>query len=931
MRAAAFLVALPLAAQSISTVQVIANANRVVAGRTLQFSAVGRDNSGAINGQTTWRWTVSDANVASISSDGVLTARNLGVIRVRATATNNAFNEMSVQVTPARMEMDPPEAEMTIGERRRFTARFFDANGNALPVNGVQWSVLSGVGFNSVAASIDNTGMLRAISEADLIVRALFNFPNNYIPGFQSQAQVTARLRIRPRQDFRLSRLFTSGMPRTESEFRFKPSILAMNDRSQSLWVASFGGQAVALLHREAGQAPEPLLWGGITPGPLQATVSVDFFAPNLNNRGQIAVMASTFGTGNVLWRGTRDRLQPVLWDNMMVGGLMAINSLRLSRCALADDGSLTVLLNFRQVDDPATYTGLVRFDPQGLATPVVTSIRPLDGLEGPPLTFENDYYGTAPDQVTFFVLARNTQRALYRQQGGNDPVKIIGIGDALDGSTLSAFMGASMFFVGRTGDVAVGLRLANNTNWLYYLPQGDWSRRTRLQLNGWTTLQAVHSNQGVLGVYQPTGRNNGLYLWRAPEPVRQIFEYGRLTLAGGLVDGFDAAGIDLAGRVTAILRSQAAPQLVADFTPDASVVVKSGDPSNFGVPLNLYQFVPGLKNGPLQMINAALNGSVWARDGGDLAPALLQGTRIDTSAYFTGASTGNTRIGPDNRVYTTQTNGWGVVRTTGTPGRLETVLVRNGRIADGTTLFSPYDLRVNARGDLLTSHSTDRSDNRLVLTRAGQNNTQSIVLCTNGSNAQFVTTIDGFGEVIAWSDQQLDDAGRVLAILRARDNSVGLFLWENGRWRSVWRPNDTIGNRITSNIFNVKVAGERFFFRIQVPGGVAGVAKLEGGRTSIVLDPEEITANGVIVNSVGAYDVNSRGDIFFVASAFGQNNFGVKRGDEMLHVYANTGATADGDVWWRLVDLDIRDDGSLHVIIINLFDQVQLYRCEIQ
>jgi hypothetical protein len=118
-------------------------------------------------------------------------------------------------------------------------------------------------------------------------------------------------------------------------------------------------------------------------------------------------------------------------------------------------------------------------------------------------------------------------------------------------------------------------------------------------------------------------------------------------------------------------------------------------------------------------------------------------------------------------------------------------------------------------------------------------------------------------------------------------------------------------------------------FFRVQVQGGAWAVAEYSASRPVVRLDVDEIGANGVPLNSVNFYDVNTRGDLLFQAAGFGLTFYGVKlAGDAgFRHIYTNTSLTTDGDLPVRLLDGDLRDDSTVYLLFVSLGDEPVLYR----
>ncbi len=152
-------------------------------------------------------YTTNLASLAPVTEDGTVTAKTAGVIRVKATLWGSSFaNEISVQAVPARMEITPAVAQLSIGERRSFTFKAFDVDGREVPTPAVTWTILHGNGYQSVAASVTSQGAVTAYAESDLVLQAGFSYDPN-LAGFQRQSYATIPLKIRPREYYRLRKI----------------------------------------------------------------------------------------------------------------------------------------------------------------------------------------------------------------------------------------------------------------------------------------------------------------------------------------------------------------------------------------------------------------------------------------------------------------------------------------------------------------------------------------------------------------------------------------------------------------------------------------------------------------------------------------------------------------------------------------------------
>jgi len=485
--------------------------------------------------------------------------------------------------------------------------------------------------------------------------------------------------------------------------------------------------------------------------------------------------------------------------------------------------------------------------------------------------------------------------------------------------------MGSGMHYVGTDGIVVVGLRLANNTNYLVRLPQGRTEGMTTLRINSWSSTYGASEAAGVLTYITPQNQPNGLYLWKGSN-LRALYSVSQRTIDSGVIENIYAAALHEDGRVTALLQTDKSSLALVRFDGSITTLARTGDPIPADPTPSMWGFLPGPKTSGPHVVAGGRSGSIWKVGAGGLEPAVTAGYRFAAPWVFTGAATWNARRGSDGALYVTQTSGYGVVRID--EAGWKQVFVNNKRLENGVTLFNPYEVRVNREGAMLTTQSTDRGDQTVAYTTPGG---KTEIVITDGSVASAAISADGFGPVNGWTDAMLDERGRIGVILRNRAGESGFFVWEGGTWKSVLRRNQSIGGLPALNFASVRTADSSFFFRVQAPGGGWMVCEYRDGAPTVRVGVDEVTANGVLVNTIGLYDVNSNGDVAFQYFNFGGTFIGVKRGDRFLHGYTNNQWTAEGDLLWRISDIDLRDDGSLYVLAVTVNDRLVLYRADPQ
>jgi hypothetical protein len=122
------------------------NTGTVTIGATLQFSVSG--------GTPPYQWSVSNPFIASINTNGVLTAFASGTVSVAVVDANGVTDQsglITLVAGASPLKLTPLTANLQVGQSLQFTA-----SGGAAPYT---WKVL-----NPVVASISSTGVLTAIA-----------------------------------------------------------------------------------------------------------------------------------------------------------------------------------------------------------------------------------------------------------------------------------------------------------------------------------------------------------------------------------------------------------------------------------------------------------------------------------------------------------------------------------------------------------------------------------------------------------------------------------------------------------------------------------------------------------------------------------------------------------------------------------------------
>ena len=165
-------------------------------GDTESLTAVTKDaNGNAISGATI-TWSSSDETVATVSSDGLVTAIEEGTATITATASKDGVSaegtaSVTVRQRVARVEMSPDSTTLrSIDDTVQLSATATDANGNAISGATITWS-----SSDETVATVSSAGLVTAIGDGTATIRAAASKDG-------VSAEGTASVTVRQRIDF---------------------------------------------------------------------------------------------------------------------------------------------------------------------------------------------------------------------------------------------------------------------------------------------------------------------------------------------------------------------------------------------------------------------------------------------------------------------------------------------------------------------------------------------------------------------------------------------------------------------------------------------------------------------------------------------------------------------------------------------------------
>ena len=170
------------------------------------------------------------------------------------------------------------------------------------------------------------------------------------------------------------------------------------------------------------------------------------------------------------------------------------------------------------------------------------------------------------------------------------------------------------------------------------------------------------------------------------------------------------------------------------------------------------------------------------------------------------------------------------------------------------------------------------------------------------------------------------------MANIQVLDGPGGAYLWENKTWNRVAVLNETTVSGVPIGwVDGLRAVGNTFYALFDTAVGGSIIAEYGPSGWIPIISTGGQMPNGAEIYSIGRnFEVNRRGDMAFVLHASGGTVIVVRNSDGVMRIVHRTGeATEDGDRFWRWRDLqlDLREDGSLYFIGIDLRDRNVLYR----
>lgn len=144
-------------------------ANFTAIGETVQLAAMVVDPNNRTIEKAGVTWRSGDASVATVSTDGLVTAVNNGATTITATSGDlSASIDVTVSQTPASIVIDPDrvnitEIEMTV----QLSASVLDSNGHEIEDAEISWS-----SSDEAIATVDEQGLVTGVAGGTVVITA---------------------------------------------------------------------------------------------------------------------------------------------------------------------------------------------------------------------------------------------------------------------------------------------------------------------------------------------------------------------------------------------------------------------------------------------------------------------------------------------------------------------------------------------------------------------------------------------------------------------------------------------------------------------------------------------------------------------------------------------------------------------------------------
>jgi hypothetical protein len=900
-----FLAPLPSIAQTRASAVFIDGVvgSQVIVQGTVQLTATAFDATGTPIPSAQFNWTVSDKNVFSVDSHGVVQALALGWADITA-STTGASGNIRLQALPSSIVVTPANQTVTAGATLQYSAAVLDVNGNPISNVPLQWRAYGPNAGQDNVIFVDQNGMVSTFGWGTFYIEAYFNYTVGGGPFLPAVYGNTTLISLPPKS-FQPKKLLDGTAVRQSFELRPRRGSMSVNDSGQIAYVGFLEGLAPAALMWN-GSSFNPISVGG-TPGDLPGTNLEDVDTMALNNNGEVAARCIVASPRNCLFFAGADNVPHTLFfDGSSSGGVTNMRNFFTTRFGLNDNSTILFRADYWDFASTVNKNGLFTATSNGFATLAVAANTKLPGLDAP-YTFNNDF-GIANDGSLLFSATNGSSSALFRVAPDNSIARVIGTGDKLNGSPVISIGSVA---VGKNGHYAV---MANNGTQNLLLFSGDPTKFRQLPINSYNTIFAV-SGSGEVILWCSFSPGYGVYRWDGTK-TQTVALQGFPSPLGDPYTQFDSAGITAAG--DAILQARTANNILlvvnagAGMGAPSNILFQTGARVNVPAGPSFYYLVMNGHAGNPMVKTGWYYSNVLELDGGLLVPRLVFGDRTPDGWFFEGNQ--DVRRNGDGDLLVSTDESLSQI------GANTTLLAHFPQHTANGNLNTPFQVVGNTAGVAVGVGGTSFGVQHLSLI---QNGTVT-PLAWLGASGAFKTAAPGGGNFASSSDLGVADDGTIYAYLRVTGGPDGIFTWTGTAWRSLLRIGDTYDGFNVSNINTIRVAGKAVYATLT--SGFQHLARYQDGQWTDLISYGDAIPAGGSVNGFGAFDVNRNGAIAAELNASGVQYLVVQDANGMRVAADNAHFMGNGEMFASIFQVSIHDDGRIFATAINSQEMMVLY-----
>src|SRR5262245_225178 len=179
-------VTLTVSGTQIASVKITPSTGTVNTGATIALTGSAFDAADAPLPGRVFAWSSANPAIATVTTLGVVQGVGAGTVSITGTSEGKSASATITVIVPpvASVTVTPNPAKVGLGDSLQLTATVKDASGTVLTGRAITWQ-----SSNPVAASVSNTGKVRAVAPGDVTITATSE-------GKSGTAAVSSRLRF---------------------------------------------------------------------------------------------------------------------------------------------------------------------------------------------------------------------------------------------------------------------------------------------------------------------------------------------------------------------------------------------------------------------------------------------------------------------------------------------------------------------------------------------------------------------------------------------------------------------------------------------------------------------------------------------------------------------------------------------------------------